>query len=133
MIPFGKSLRRDETGAAAVEFAIVAPVAVMIILGTIEVGRVMFLVNDLQASLSTAAREWMIHPDAANSDVTEIFCGRAVMVDCDQTTLTVTSQTVDGQDWRVVTATTPFDSPLSNLLPFPDELTRAQHVPIYED
>jgi Flp pilus assembly protein TadG len=132
MTLFRRNLRRDEKGAAAVEFAFVAPVVIMMILGTIEGGRLMFLLNDMQASLSAAARAWMIDPDASESDVEGIFCERAVVVDCDETTITVTSQTANGQDWRVMTATTTFSSPLSHLLPLPSELTRTHRVPIYE-
>jgi Flp pilus assembly protein TadG len=124
-------LLRDETGAAAVEFAIVAPVAVMMILGSIECGRLMFLLNDMQASLSTAARAWMIDPDASNSSVEEVFCERAVLVDCDETTLTITSETVNGQPWRIITASMAFNSPLSHLLPLPTELSRSRRVPIF--
>lgn len=131
MTLFRKSLRRDEAGAAAVEFAIVAPVAIMMILGAIECGRLMFVLNDMQASLSTAVRAWMIDPDASNSQVQTIFCERAVLVDCDETTLAITSQTVNGQAWRVMTATTSFDSPLSHLLPLPSEVSRSRRVPIY--
>lgn len=130
MTLFRKSLG-DETGAAAVEFAIVAPVVVMMILGSIECGRFMFLMNDMQASLSTAARSWMINPNASNSEVEHIFCERAVLVDCAETTLTITSETVNGQAWRVMTATATFASPLSHLLPLPSEVSRSRRVPIY--
>lgn len=132
MMLFQKRIRRDESGAAAVEFAIVAPIAVMMILGALECGRVMFLLNDMQASLSTAAREWMVHPDASSNQVKQIFCERAVVVDCDATTISVTSETVNGQAWRVMTARTPLDSPLAHLLPLPAELTRTRRVPIFE-
>jgi Flp pilus assembly protein TadG len=122
---------KDEGGAAAVEFAFVAPVAILMMVSVIESGRLMFVLNNMQASLSTAAREWMIDPDATNSQIEAAFCERAVLVDCDETTITITSETRNGRSWRVMTAATPFSSPLSGLLPLPSALTRTQSVPIY--
>jgi Flp pilus assembly protein TadG len=126
-----RKIRRDESGAAAVEFAFVAPVAILMMFAVIESGRLMFTQNELKASLSTAAREWMINPDASNSQVQAAFCAHVVLVDCAETTFTITSQTVSGQTWRVMTASTLFNSPLAGLLPLPSSLTQTQRVPIY--
>lgn len=127
-----RKLSRDESGAAAVEFAFVGPVAILMMFGVIESGRLMFTLNELEASLSAAAREWMIDPDASNSAFEDAFCEHAVLVDCDQTAFTFATQTVNGQDWRVVTASVPFSSPVSGLLPLPSSLTQTQRVPIFD-
>ena len=124
--------RLDESGAAAVEFALIAPVAILMMLAVIESGRMMFSVNELEASLSEAARELMIDPEATNTEVRTTLCSRYVLVDCDAVTFTAVDQTADGRDWRVLTITTPFDSPISHLLPLPTSLTQTQRVLIIE-
>lgn len=48
-----KRFRRDSTGAALVEFAIIAPLLFLLIFGIIDFGRVFFLINNL----TNAARE----------------------------------------------------------------------------
>ena len=122
--------RLDESGATAVEFAFIAPVAIVMMLAAVESGRLMFSLNELEASLSEAARELMIDPEASNTEVRTTLCSRFVVVDCDAVTFTATTQTVNGRSWRVMTVATPFDSPLSHLLPLPTSLTQSQRVPI---
>jgi Flp pilus assembly protein TadG len=127
-----KSFRKrlDESGAAAVEFAFIAPVAILMMLAAVESGRLMFSLNELEASLSEAARELMVDPEASNTEVRTTLCSRFVLVDCDAVTFTATSQTANGRTWRVLTVSTPFDSPLSHLLPLPASLSQSQRVPI---
>jgi Flp pilus assembly protein TadG len=122
--------RLDESGATAVEFALIAPVAIVMMFSAIECGRLMFSVNELEASLSEAARKLMIDPEASNTEVRTALCSRMVLVDCDAVTFTAVNQTVNGRSWRAMTVSTPFDSPLSHLLPLPESLTQSQRVPI---
>lgn len=122
--------RLDEGGAVAVEFAFVGPVAILMMLATIESGRLMYSLNELKASLSEAARALMIDPDASNNAIRTTLCSRMVLVDCDTVTFTAATQTANGRSWRVLTVSTPLDSPLSHLLPLPTSLTQSQRVPM---
>ena len=49
--------RRCQSGAAAIEFAIIALVLVMVCLGVIELGRALFLRNELSFAADFAARK----------------------------------------------------------------------------
>ena len=124
--------RMDESGAAAVEFAFIAPVAILMMLAAVESGRLMFSLNELEASLSEAARELMIDPEASNTEVRTTLCSRYVVVDCNAVTFTAVDQTANGRSWRMLTVSTPFDSPLSHLLPLPTSLSQSQRVLILE-
>lgn len=53
------SLRRDRRGIAAVEFAILAPVMILLIAGSIEAGHLFMVRNTLEGAVSQAAREAM--------------------------------------------------------------------------
>lgn len=51
-----KRLASDETGAAAIEFALVLPLLIALIVGTVEIGIVGLVSNNLDNSLQRAAR-----------------------------------------------------------------------------
>lgn len=53
------SFRRDRRGIAAVEFAILAPVMILLIAGSIEAGHLFMVRNTLEGAVSQAAREAM--------------------------------------------------------------------------
>ena len=51
-----RRLRRDERGATAVEFALIAPVFILLIVGTIEVAIVIFMSSSIEAAVLQASR-----------------------------------------------------------------------------
>jgi Flp pilus assembly protein TadG len=51
-----KSLRRDQRGTTAVEFAIIAPVFILLLIGTIAVCFALFLVGSLHFAVEDGAR-----------------------------------------------------------------------------
>lgn len=122
---------RDRRGVTAVEFAVIAPCLIALILGTFEIGRYMFTYNSMDAALAKAARIWMIDPTVPESDVKTAYCERAFLTDCAATEFSVITQSVDGQTWRTINASTAFESPVSGFLPIPRSVARTEKVPIY--
>ncbi len=59
-----------DRGGAAIEFAIVAPVLFLIMLGTIDFGRLFYVRQGLQNATQQAARYYTVNPSAATSTVT---------------------------------------------------------------
>ena len=57
---------RGDRGSAAVEFAIVIPVLLLLVLGTVEFGRVFFLQNSITNAARVGARTMAIEASAAN-------------------------------------------------------------------
>jgi Flp pilus assembly pilin Flp len=51
-----RRLLRDERGAALVEFAIIAPVFILLILGTIEVAIIIFMSSSIESAVLQASR-----------------------------------------------------------------------------
>jgi Flp pilus assembly protein TadG len=65
-----QALRSDDRGAAAIEFAIVGPLLFTFLLGIVEMGRMFYVRNSLEYATEQAARDYMLHPSKASSDVT---------------------------------------------------------------
>jgi Flp pilus assembly protein TadG len=72
--PSASTLRHfwhDDRASAAVEFAMCAPILIMLSLGTIEIGRVMLAYHDLSLGAFEAGRYAMVHGTGSDDPVTE--------------------------------------------------------------
>jgi Flp pilus assembly protein TadG len=69
-------LRQARSGATAVEFAFVAPLLLLLLLGLAEIGRVMWTQSALQFAVQEAARCAAIQSQPAPGQVTAV-CGTA--------------------------------------------------------
>ena len=67
---FGKFLRNDH-GATAVEFTLLMPLFVTIMLGGIDLGRYIFLQNELTAAVQDAGRFAMVRGSSSKAPATE--------------------------------------------------------------
>jgi Flp pilus assembly protein TadG len=128
-----KSLIHDARAAAALEFALIVPVLMFVLFGTIEIGRFAFAYNSMDAALAKAGREWMINPAIGLSDLETIFCSRTHLIDCTQTDFSFTTVVIDGQEWRTLHAQARFESPLYPLMPLPTIISLTEQVPIFGD
>jgi Flp pilus assembly protein TadG len=63
-------LRADRRGGAVLEFAIIGPVLLTILLGVVEMGRMFYIRHALEYATEEAARYYMIHPTATQDAVT---------------------------------------------------------------
>jgi len=72
MLIYISQYRKDENGAAAVEFSMLAVLFIMLIFGIFELGRLFWTLNGLQYSVEQAARYAAIHPSYAESDIREV-------------------------------------------------------------
>ena len=64
-----RSLHRCEAGAAAVEFAIIAMVMILVCVGMIEFGRGLYIYNQIAYAADKGARVILINNTAADTDV----------------------------------------------------------------
>ncbi len=60
----------DRQGGAIVEFAVLAPVLLSLILGTVDVGRMFYVRQGLEYATEEAARYYMLNPSTAAANVT---------------------------------------------------------------
>ena len=67
--PFRRQLRRDEQGAAMVEFAFAFPVLIMFIWGISQFGMIMAADAGIQNALGEGARMATLYPKPATADI----------------------------------------------------------------
>ena len=108
MIKLGRGLGRDDSGAVAIEFAIVGTLLIAASLGIIEFGRAMQVRNELSFAADFAARQVLTDDTVADSvvesKIREIFNA----ADPDLLEVTLGTETVDGVDFRTLSLTYPF-------------------------
>lgn len=61
--------RRCRDGASAVEFALILPVFVTMVLGTIQMGIVFYQANTVQFALEETARRLMVEPSMSSGQI----------------------------------------------------------------
>lgn len=66
---------RDQRGATAAEFAILCPVFCMMVFGTIEVSRMMYMGASVQWAVDRASRMVVVDPDVSDSDLEDAVNG----------------------------------------------------------
>lgn len=74
---FGK-LRRDARGSIAVEFALVAPVLMIVLAGVIDIGSAAYARLSLDARITTAADYGVMQPAPADQDAANAMADRLV-------------------------------------------------------
>jgi Flp pilus assembly protein TadG len=66
----------DARGAAIVEFAVLGPVLLGLLLGIVEVGRMFYVRQALEYATEEAARYYMLNPTSASTAVTTYLQGK---------------------------------------------------------
>jgi Flp pilus assembly protein TadG len=69
-------LARDSRGGAILEFAVLAPVLLTLILGGVDVGRMFYVRQSLEYATEQAARYYMMNSTSATSAVTTYLQGQ---------------------------------------------------------
>lgn len=94
------SFRRDERGAGALEFALIAPALLGMLVGITQLGALYFARADLRNAVAAGARQAQIFPRPAKDDVVAKI--RSRMTKLDQSKLTLLNVDING------TATYPY-------------------------
>ena len=74
------ALMRDDRGATLVEFALIAPVLLMLLLGMFEMGYNYYMQSQLQGAVQKAARDSTVQAVAGNTDAIDAKVSAAVHV-----------------------------------------------------
>ena len=109
-----RALVASRDGLAAVEFGLALPVFLLMVYGTIEVGRLMWSDHALGYSAEQGARYALANPLATNSQIKTYAESQLITVDKSAVTVTVGSEVLDGITYLTVNVVYPFQA----LLPF---------------
>ena len=119
-------------GSVAVEFALIIPVALMILVGIIEVGRAMWVRTSLQFVAEEGARYMMVHQNASDADLSAFALEKLVGVDPASVELSLVRETLDGTDFVTINATFQFQYVVSLITGEPFTLTGSSRAPLLE-
>jgi Flp pilus assembly protein TadG len=120
------------TGSVAVEFALIIPVALVILVGIVEVGRAMWIRASLQFAVEEGARYMMVHQNADDADLTAFALDKLAGIDPASVDLSLLRETVDGTDFVTVSATFQFHYVASLITGESFLLTGSSRAPLLE-
>ena len=84
-----KAFSRNEDGAAAVEFALVAVLFLTTLFGILEMGRIFWTLNTLQYAAESAARHYLTNTDISDEDLEDYVSDKMEEIHLDDEGLTV--------------------------------------------
>jgi Flp pilus assembly protein TadG len=119
-------------GSVAVEFALIIPVALAILVGIVEVGRAMWIRASLQFAVEEGARYMMVHQNAPDAELSAFALEKLVGVDPASVELSLVRETVDGTDFVTINATFQFQYVASLIGGEPFILTGSSRAPLLE-
>lgn len=100
--------RRCTAGTTAIEFALVAPVAILLCLSILEAGRAVYLRNELAYAVDLGARRVLLDPAIAEQEVLDTVRAGLTPANRGQTGIETQIITDGPQEYRLVRASTPF-------------------------
>lgn len=99
---------RCTSGTTAVEFALVAPIAILLCLSVLEVSRAIYTRNELSYAIDLGARSVLLDPEIQDQDVRDIIRLGLTASIRSQTSITTQVISNPGNSHRFVEASVPF-------------------------
>lgn len=124
------SLRRCESGAAAIEFALIGMVAISIFLGTVEFGRALYTRNALSYAADVAARSILTNPAVADSDLEATIRSSILFGESADLEMAFGVETASGVSFRTISVQQPLTLVIPGLSQAGIMLTVDRRVPV---
>lgn len=132
LIRWPRRLGGCRRGATAVEFGLLLPAYLIMVLGVVEVGRALWIKSSLQFACEEAARYAIVNTSASTTTVAAYALTRLTNTGISTTgvTFTVTPDTTGSVNFMTVSATYNF-TVLARIVPMPDVTLNAKsRVPL---
>ena len=123
-------LLRCERGVAAVEFSIVSLVFFMLIIGGIDMGRTFYVKNQLSFLADQATRAVLLDNNVSDASLTAIVQNQFTAGDSSLLSVTISTETVSGVEYRVVRVDFPMTLFIPNLSSSTFNLNVDRRVPV---
>jgi Flp pilus assembly protein TadG len=132
MLRLLRCFARDQSGGPFLEFAIVGPVIVLALIGTLEFGRFFWVRNTLEYAVEEAGRYAILNKTASSTDIQTRVRNNVMGVDPTTITVTVNEAAGTGVTFKTITADGGnFALVTGNLLPMTTlKLKAATRVPV---
>ncbi len=131
-LPSLANLAKNRRGATAVEFALIAPIFLIMAFGVFEMGRAMWIKSSLQFAVEEAARYAMVNTSATTTTISTYAQTRYTNAGLSSTgvTFAATQDTTGGINYVSITGTTTFAVQVP-IVPFPSiTLSAKSRVPL---
>lgn len=114
--------QKDENGAAAVEFSMLAVLFIMLIFGVFELGRLFWTLNGLQYSVEQAARYAAIHPSGSESDIRDVAIESLSDMQVSANPLSIQVNAVSDAEIQMIEVTSTYPLTFITLFFLPEEM-----------
>lgn len=112
-------LIRSKNGATAVEFAIIAPVFLIMLLATVEVGRAMWIKSTMQLAVEETARYALVNTSVTTAALETYAVTKVVGADATDMVFQAVQDTSGGTTFVTISGSYSF-SVLVPIVPLPD-------------
>ena len=123
-------LWRCTGGAAAVEFAIISVVLIALCIGIVDFGRTLYVKNQLSFLADQATRKLLLNPTLATSTLETELRDDFTAGDSSQVTISVTAETINTNNYRVIDIGFPITLFIPNLASSTLDLSVTRRVPV---
>lgn len=110
-----KRLKQSENGATAIEFSLVALMAITIFLGIIEFGRGLYLRNEMSYAVDIAARKVLTNPVVGNAELETLIRDSITFGGSTDLAVSFATETIDGIPFRKLVVSYPVTLLIPNL------------------
>ena len=128
--PAWRRLLRAESGTALVEFAMVMPIYITLLLGLVEFGRAFWIRNTLQFAAEETGRYAMTQLATDSAPLTAKLQSQLSGIDAGSVSVQVTTDTTSGTNYVTITADYVFEFLVPFLPVGPVTLTGRSRVPL---
>lgn len=124
-----RNLIKCQRGAAAVEFAIISVVLIMLLVGIVDFGRTLYVKNQLSFLADRAARSVLVDPNITDTSLETTLRGDFTGGDPLDLTVTISADTIGGVDFRVISIDYPITLFIPNLASSTLDLNVTRRMP----
>ncbi|MES2907175.1 MAG: TadE/TadG family type IV pilus assembly protein [Pseudomonadota bacterium] len=107
---------KNQQGTTMMEFALAAPLLLLLLFGIFETGHLYYIRSNLQHAVYTAARYAMMNATASNSTISQKASEKVTAVSAGAVTISIQDQMVGGKPYKQISLAYNFSSVVGSLI-----------------
>lgn len=129
-LALAKLFASNQSGAVAIEFAIVSTIMITVMLGVVEFGRGLNVRNQLAQAADAGARQLLVNSALPNADLEARLRAAFFAADPNDLSITLAEETVGDLKFRRIDMSYPFTPLVPNLLNSAITVSLSRRVPL---